>query len=90
MVRIHAPSAGAAEDTSLDPWVGKIPWKGKWQPTPVFLPGESHGQRGLVGCSPWGCRERDTTEHAHVMFTERIGILWETTKEVMCRHVKMS
>ena len=34
------------------PWVGKIPWRRKWQPTPVFLPGESHGQRSLVGFSP--------------------------------------
>ena len=90
MVRTRAPSSGAAEDTSFDPWVGKIPWKGKWHPTPVFLPGESHGQRGLVGCSPWGCKESDMTEHAHVMFAERIGILWERTKEVMCRHVKMT
>ena len=39
----------------FDPWVGKIPWRRKWQPTPVFLPGESHGQRSLVGNSPWGC-----------------------------------
>ena len=38
----------------FDPWVGKIPWRRKWQPTPVFLPGKSHGQRGLVGYSPWG------------------------------------
>ena len=38
----------------LDPWVGKIPWRRKWQPTPVFLPGESHGQRSLAGYSPWG------------------------------------
>ena len=37
-------------------------WRRKWQPTPVFLPGESHGQRSLVGCSPWGCTELDTTE----------------------------
>ena len=37
-------------------------WRRKWQPTPVFLPGESHGWRSLVGCSPWGCRELDTTE----------------------------
>ena len=35
-------------------WVRKIPWSSKWQPTPVFLPGESHGQRNLMGCSPWG------------------------------------
>ena len=37
-------------------------WRRKWQPTPVFLPGESHGQRSLVGCSPWGLTESDTTE----------------------------
>ena len=37
-------------------------WRRKWQPTPVFLPGESHGRRSLVGCSPWGCTESDTTE----------------------------
>ena len=43
-------------------WVRKIPWKKKWQPTPVFLPGESHGQRSLVGYSPWGHKESDTTE----------------------------
>ena len=37
----------------FNPWVGKIPWSRKWQPTPVFLPGESHGQRSLAGCGPW-------------------------------------
>ena len=50
------------------PWVVKIPWGRAWQPTPVFLPAESHGQRSLVGYSPWGHRESDTTEateHAH-------------------------
>ena len=43
-------------------------WRRKWHPTPVFLPGESHGQRGLVGCSLWGCTESDTTKqltHTH-------------------------
>ena len=40
----------------FDPWVGKIPWRRKWQPTPVFLPGKSHGQRSLVGFSPWDRR----------------------------------
>ena len=38
----------------MDPWVGKIPWRRKWQPTLVFLLGKSHGQRSLVGYSPWG------------------------------------
>ena len=46
----------------FDPGVGKIPWRRKWQPTPVFLPGESHGQRILVGYSPRGRKESDTTQ----------------------------
>ena len=46
-------------------WVRKIPWRRKWQPTPVFVPGESHGQRSLAGYSPWGRKESDTTECAH-------------------------
>jgi len=46
----------------FDPWVGKIPWRRKWQPTPVFLPGEPHGQRSLEGYSPWVHKESDTTE----------------------------
>ena len=49
----------------LDPWVGKIPWSRKWQPPPVFLPGEFHGQRCLVGYSPWSRKELDSTEHTH-------------------------
>ena len=46
----------------FDPWVGKMPWRRKWQPTPVCFPGESHGQRSLEGYSPWGQKEPDTTE----------------------------
>ena len=42
--------------------VGKVPWRRKWQPTPVFLPRESHGQRSLVGYSPWGRKKLDTAE----------------------------
>ena len=42
-------------------WVGKIPWRRKWQPTPVFLPGKSHGQRRWTGYGPWGHKESDTT-----------------------------
>ena len=48
----------------FNPWVRKTPWRRAWQPTPVFLPGESHGQRRLAGDSPWGRKESDTTEHA--------------------------
>ena len=50
----------------FDPWVGKIPWRRKWQPTPVLLPGKSHGQRSLVGYSPWGHKESDITERLHI------------------------
>ena len=50
----------------FDPWVGKIPWSRKWQPTSVFLPGKSRGQKSLVGCSPWGHKESDTPEHTHM------------------------
>ena len=46
----------------FNPWVGKIPWRRKWQPTPVLLPGKSHGQRSLAGYSPWGHKESDTIE----------------------------
>ena len=52
----------------FNPWIRKIPWRRKWQHIPVFLPGESHGQRSLVGCSPWGRKESDTTERLS-MFT---------------------
>ena len=58
-----------------DPWVRKIPWRGKWQPNPVFLPRESHGQRSLVGYSAWGRKVSDTTEVTctHTLF---ISIWW--------------
>ena len=48
--------------------VGKTPWRRKWEPTPVFLPGEFHGQRSLAGYIPWGRKELDTTSscaHTH-------------------------
>ena len=62
MVKNPQANTGDKRDSRLSPWVGKIPWRGKWQPTPGFLPGESHGQRSLVGYSPWGRTESDTTE----------------------------
>ena len=49
----------------FDPWVGKIPWRRKWWPTPVLLPGTFHGLRSLVGYSPWGRKELDTTQRLH-------------------------
>ena len=46
----------------FEPWVQKILWRRKWQPTPVFLPGQSHGWRSMTGNSPWGHKESDMTE----------------------------
>ena len=50
------------QQTGVHPWIWKILWRRAWQPTPVFLPGESHGQRSLAGYSPWGRKESDTAE----------------------------
>ena len=48
----------------FDPWVRKIPWRRKWHPTPVFLPGKFLGQRSLAGNSPWDCKELDMTKQS--------------------------
>ena len=53
----------------FDPWVRKIPSRRAWQPTSVFLSGESRGQRSLVGYRPWGHKESDTTEQLHFHFS---------------------
>ena len=60
---VKKPPANAGDmRRRFAPWVGKIPWRRAWQPTPVFLPGESHRQRSLAGYSPWGCKKLDITE----------------------------
>ena len=61
----HLPTRGRP---GFDPWFGKIPWRRKWQPTPVLLPGKSHGLRSVVGYSSWGLKELDTTEQLHFFF----------------------
>ena len=52
----------AMQETTFDPWVGKIPWRREWLPTPVFLPGKFHGHRSLEGYSPWDHKQSDMTE----------------------------
>src|SRR5574337_858491 len=65
----------------FNPWIRKISWRREWQPVPVFLPGESHGQRSLVSCSSWGCKELDVTEgrrtHSH-LFLQSVQHLFFT------------
>ena len=55
---VKNPPANAGDTGSIPGWIEKIPWRRAWEHTPVFLPGESHGQRSLADCSPWGCRVR--------------------------------
>ena len=65
----NPPAMQETQRCRFDPWVGKIPWRRAWQPTLVFLPGESHEQRSLVGYSPWVHKELDmieVTEHCSV------------------------
>ena len=52
MIKNLAANAGDKEESRFNPWVRKIPWRRAWQPSPVFLPGESHGQRSLAGYGP--------------------------------------
>ena len=53
-------------------WVSKSPWRREWQPTPVFLPGELHGQRSLEDYSPWGHKESDTTEQDNLSLVYKL------------------
>ena len=62
VVKNPPANVGDARDAASIPGWEKIPWRRTWQPTLVFLPGESHGQRSLVGYSPWGRKESGTTE----------------------------
>ena len=72
----------------FDPWVGKIPWRRRWQPTSVFLPGKSHGQRSLVGYSPWSCKVLDMTEYANgffIIFTVHVIFFLKNMLRVLLR-----
>ena len=60
----------------FDPWVGKIPWRRAWQPTPVSLPGEFHAQRSLVGYSPWGRKELNMTEWLTLSISTQLNSLF--------------
>ena len=70
----------------FDPWVGKIPWRRKWQPTPVFLPGKSHGQRSLVGYSPQGHKESYVAERSRAHACTDTHTHTHTHTQVTMRH----
>ena len=64
----HACQWRRLKRCGFNPLVGKILWRRKWQPTQVFSPGEFHGQKSLVGCIPWGCKQSDKTEQLTLSF----------------------
>ena len=64
MVKNLPANAGEARDVSSVSSLGRFPWRRKWQPTPVLLPGKFHGHRRLAGYSPWSLKDSDMTEHA--------------------------
>ena len=64
---------------------GRVPWRWKWQPTPVVLPGKSHGQRSLMGCSSWSHKESDTTEHIYTLMQPYCGYR-RNNLPLICKH----
>ena len=66
----------------FDPWIGKFYWRRACQLTPVFLPGESHGQRSLVGCSPWGYKESGTTEQLTLTYMSLSSLVAQLVKNL--------
>ena len=79
----------------FNPWVGKIPWKRKWQPTPVFLPGKSYGQRSLSGHSPSVAKNQTTTEQVILLLTtgppgKSVKVHLEHTECVFSIWIKLS
>ena len=80
----NLPANAGEKRCRFDPWVWKIPWRRKWQPTPVLFAGKSHGWRSLVGYSPWGHRELDTSKQFHFHF------LYVNKKPGPPRHVNVS
>ena len=81
---VNNPPANAGDRSEFVPWVRKIPWRRAGQPTLVFLPGESHGQRTLAGYSPWGHKESDTTERLTHTHTAPIVFHFSLLIEVKC------
>ena len=63
----------ACSSPGFSPWIGKIPWRREWLPTPVFLPGEFHGQRSLAGYSPWNAKNWTSLSDYHFHFFRGTG-----------------
>ena len=77
----NSPLMQETGDTGSIPWVGKIPWRRKWKPTPGFLPGESHGRRSPGGYRPRGRRELDILSDTHALVDPDFGLQWLQTSQ---------
>ena len=80
MVKNPPANAGDIRDVGSILGSGRSPWRRAWQPSQVFLPGESHGQRSLADYSPWGGKESATTEQLSIYTVRRLGH-WHAEKE---------
>ena len=80
------PAMRSCRRHKFDPWVGKISWRRTWKPTPLFLPGESHGQRSLAGNSPWGHKEwlKWLNMHAHIPITYHTATMLQYKEGKIC------
>ena len=91
-------SATSVVDMSLrfDPWIGEIPWRRVWQPTLVFLPEESHGQRILAGYSPQGCKKLGVTEATQYTYKHiqthfmRLALAWKQNQKWAVQYNKIT
>ena len=88
-VALVVKSLPANTEDVRDPWIRKIPWRRALQPPPVFLPGESHGQRSLAGYSPWRRQEWDTTEHIIHTHTSFWLLPQQVTRKVAAYNTKL-
>ena len=79
MLVVLACQCSGYKRRGFHPWVRKILWRRAWQPTPVFLPRESHGQRSLAGYSPWGGKELDMTEAGR-----QASDYWDELERIRC------
>ena len=70
------------QETWVQSWIGKIPWRRKWQPTPLFLPGKFHGQRSLAGYSSWDCKRV-----RHILETKQQRYVSPTSYNFPCQYI---
>ena len=78
------------ESCGFEPWVRKIPWRRTWQPTPVFLPGKSYGQKTLSGYSPWGHKESETSWELNMYTTPAMKREQQVGVTGLCREVRQT